>query len=150
MWQGPGLDIPLSTRALGSSVSDDEVGVDDRRQRKQGRACPAATAHARASRESLPVPNARGAGSWARTTTRVGYQPRRAEKGEWLGEFDDAHGLDTSTSPWSRRVVRSEHQEAMVWTPGWSRRTSSRQHGEREIGSNLFLNDFGGWIAQHK
>jgi hypothetical protein len=21
---------------------------------------------------------------------------------------------------------------------------------EREIGSNLFLNDFGGWIAQHK
>jgi hypothetical protein len=23
-------------------------------------------------------------------------------------------------------------------------------HHEREIGSNLFLNDFGGWIAQHK
>jgi hypothetical protein len=21
---------------------------------------------------------------------------------------------------------------------------------EREIGSNLFLNDFGGWISQHK
>jgi hypothetical protein len=63
MWQGHVLDISLSTRALGSSVSDGEVGVDDRRQRKQGRACPAATTDARPSRESLPVPNARGAGS---------------------------------------------------------------------------------------
>jgi hypothetical protein len=38
----------------------------------------------------------------------------------------------------------------MILSIGIFKDRISKLVSEREIGSNLFLNDFGGWIAQHK
>jgi hypothetical protein len=42
----------------------------------------------------------------------------------------------------SKQAVDRSPPYAPLWLPRIAR--------EREIGSNLFLNDFGGWIAEHK
>jgi hypothetical protein len=55
---------------------------------------------------------------------------------------DDAKGKGkvTDEKETQQRVQGRKSRRLRIW----------EQEAEREIGSNLFLNDFGGWIAQPK